>query len=425
MCVEKTYADHYDTDPPSRELIEACARLALSILEAGAPVLNEEQKDTAVFTVLGSFWDKALQIADAALIWPSSQENTSLQQRFEQVWRAAFADGFPAVQMAVTRGVRPYHWLRDDARRRLDDELVWVPVRHGAVLAASTTRLRNMDGTRQAQVVRRMLEGSSVQHGSALADVLGLWMGQEAMDVLPGNQRRATVFLVNEAVHFPQKWPLLNDPSTRRTFMHWLAIGMQRMASQRWSQAPQLAADYGRWNLALWRAVRGLGDHEERDIVSIQLFWLPQDYPRTQVAPREPATMKLWWAELQHFCRSIAEEGTVDDVTHLLYQLQPGKMNHVLQAQQVFGWVEALLNRLEGSFGNQIANVPSGGRHYRDWKDVLSNSVHALDCLRRDELLLTDRHWESAFRLLNRLASPPFNLELALHVSRHFERAQL
>ena len=428
-CMEKHYADRFGTPTPPRALIEACVRLAMNTLEGDLPASENDQTYFSSFSIMETPWGKALHLADAALIWPSAQADESIQRRFEQVWRHAFADGAPAVQAAISREVSDYHWVRDEARRRLDDELVWTPSRHAVVLAGSVGRLYRMDGERQKRLVRRMLGRPLIgDGGNELAEALGRWLGQEAMDVRRHDARPPVASIVGEIANDPQRRPMLAAPEPRRVFIHYLMWGMRHVASQHWRHASLLAADYGRWNLALWRAMRTMAssENEVREAASLPLAWISKNSPVVQAnpppVPPTPAAMKIWWQELQPLCRAIVEMGIEEDVYYLLYDLRPGQMDHVLKADEVLGWLTILLRRLERGLGDgtMSLNPPADVTRYQSWRENLRYAVQALDTLRADELLLSEQHWDSAYDLLQRMASPPFKLDLAMHAMPRF-----
>ena len=166
---------------------------------------------------------------------------------------------------------------------------------------------------------------------------------------------------------------------------------------------------------------------EERQLASILLFWLPQDAARTSddpsATPRDSRVLGIWWSELQSFCLNIAEEGTHHDVWQLAENMRPGLLNHVLQAGEVLRWVEAFLRRMDHGLAcdDQFLERPAGEQRQMDWREVLRVVVNALDGLRTDRLLQSEHHRDISFRLLNRLGSPPYSIESALHAMQQFE----
>ena len=98
----------------------------------------------------------------------------------------------------------------------------------------------------------------------------------------------------------------------------------------------------------------------------------------------------------------------------------------VLQATQVFGWLDILLNRLGTGVneGTVALTRPPGSERTQGWRDILQYALVALDGLRKDGLLGGEVIYERAYALLGRMAAAPFDLNEARHVMSTFQNMQ-
>ena len=430
--VEKTHFDKVPDFVPPDDFLLACSRLALESIEKEPESLRGWVPPTeGVYFEPTSSWLRALHLADAVLVWPRLQRDASLQLRFEQVLRKAFASGNSSIQISVTTAIRPYHWLRDASRRQLQDELIWNGAVSSQVLAWSVQRLGYESDARRTQIIRLLLNRGDVEDGAeSLAGSLGNWIGRLAMYFLSAGKRTTTGALLDDVLASPDRWPALGKVDARKRFLRSAAFGMKEVAKEQWMNVG-LATDFARWNFLIWQHIQSLQakQREANHVILFALHWLQRD-PREEtgeIVPRDSPMLRVWWEHLMPFWRAVMERGNRPDVFQLLFDLRPSQLSHVVRSEEVFELVEILLNRVATILISGVTNLtqtdPENDDHH-SWGENLSYAASAVDALREDGLLCTDLQRERAYSLLRRLADAPFQSLQALAALHHLQADQ-
>ncbi len=120
---------------------------------------------------------------------------------------------------------------------------------------------------------------------------------------------------------------------------------------------------------------------------------------------------RRWWETLRPLLRDITTEGGTPDVHMLLFDLRDGKFNDVAKPEEVFDFVECVLNRLEVAVGSEKLDLDAVRTEREEncsWRECVGYAAQCLDSLRRDQVLRTDLQKEQVHGLLSRLAGMPF-----------------
>lgn len=342
-----------DLAPPN-ELLLSCARLALDVLETGSSAFQFEEPDSEGHRTSENAWVRALNLADEVLVWAAVLDDAEIQARFEQVLRDAFATNEAAVQIAVVSGVRPFHWVRTDARRSLQDELIWNQPRHNQVLIMALRRLGVEADARRSEILTLLLKRDRFEvNAKELADNIGHWLGYLAISVPANGGRTTTAALLEEVLRDPQRWPLLRTPETRSELLRCAAFRMKEYVKDRWEQT-EVAADFASWNQSIWQHLQTPDTKENPSdhVVLYALHWLEQNHqeppPGTEKPlPPDPAVLRVWWEHLLPFWQLVIETGHQADVFTIFFALRPRLMNHIVRSDEVLGLVGRLLDRLQ------------------------------------------------------------------------------
>jgi hypothetical protein len=398
---------------PPEEFVEACAAIAMQILETYdyGSVTAPERND--VWFRPETLWFRALALADAALVWAPAREDKLLQQRFECVLTEAYDTKDPGVQVAVTTEIRPWHWLHSQERTALYDQVFSQAVNSAHVLAFSLAVTGHMRDKHRLATYQRLLGRQDIDKSDVLAEKLGEYCGHYSMVVFTDVGRSFIATLARDVIQNPDKFPLLRTREARVNFFRSFVFAMKEQA--KWQSGnTDLAVDYGRWSLSIWRLVFAIREkrQEYEGIVLLAMHWLE----REESEARDPSKLRVWWENLWPLVRAVAEEGNRPDCFTLFFNLRDPKMYLVLRADELLDSVRSLLRRLHAGVETgaiDLDAIDTSNEDHNSWREVLRNASEALETARVEGLFRNDFHLEESQKLLAEMAAAPFNVDAA------------
>ena len=404
------------TEPPPTELVVICTELALSVLREVPSVISGDLSEGGLLHYDESPWTRALELMDAAMIWPPSNEDQLLQQEFTTIIEAAFATGNPVVQLVCTRAIRPWHWLRSPERRQLHGRLVWNLPNHASVLAASLALTAHYPDVERAKVFRLLLDRSDVQPADRLAHWLGQYVGVGSMIICSDGSRSAVAELARETIETPDHFTLLKERTNWLEFLRQFVFGMKEQAAAMWKH-PQLAADYGNWGLKIWRALRQhrRKPNQSKGVILLLMHWLE----RSGQQNHDRAILKKWWDHLLPLFDAVTTEGGRPDCFTLFFGLHDGKYNDLARPEELLGISEVFTTRMQRSLQEgtlTLDDIDREQEEWHSWREIIEFLAETIDSLRRDGSLNTDAMLERAHQLLSGLAAFPLQSAKAMEM---------
>jgi hypothetical protein len=258
-----------------------------------------------------------------------------------------------------------------------------------------------------------LLARGDIDKPEILAEKLGEYCGHYSMVVFTDIGRSSVPILARDIIENPDRFPLLRDREARVNFFRSFVFAMKEQAKVQ-SENTDLASDYGRWSLSIWRLLFAIREkrQESEGIVLLAMHWLE----REESESRDPSKLQIWWQNLLPLVHAVAAEGNRPDCFTLFFNLRDRKMHFVLRAEELLDSVSSLLGRLHvGAETGAIdldAIDPSNEDH-NSWRDVLQNASEALETARVEGLLRNDFHLEESRKLLAQMAAAPFNIDAA------------
>ena len=418
-ALEALLEKHGPADPdrdavgPPFAFVEACADLALKLLETVPYGPSGPFENNDVWHSPETLWYHALALADSALVRAPARDDTRLQDRFTNVLIQAFSNGDAGVQVTVGWSVRSWHWLRTDNRRTLHNRLVWETPREASVLISSLHTTRHGRDKDRVEIYRSLLTRTDVDSPEKLAQKLGDLCGLYSMVVFTDIGRSGVAALAHEFIDDPDRFPLIQNREARVSFFRSFVFAMKEMAKDHWEKT-ELASDFAIWSLKIWRLllVNREKRHESEDILLFAMHWLE----RQDDEARDPAKLRLWWEQLLPLVSTVTERGARPDCFILFFNLRDPKMQLVLRAEELLAAVDSLLARLEPDIEAGLLELDTtdpANEDHNSWREVLRNAAEALESGRAAGLLRNDFHREKSRHILSRLAATPFSVEAA------------
>ena len=410
-CFYKTYGKN---KVPDEELVRNCADLAISQLRDIPSDLRGNIGAEGLINYIETSWTVSLSLADIVLIWPPVVDDHAIQEEFFRIVTKAFESGLPLVQFVCTTLISPWHWLRNPKRRQLHDRLVWQLPRHAGVLAYSLNRTAYYSDSDRERVFRVLLSRNDVEDPKQLAHWLGQHVGVGSVIVFPTGERSAVAGLAREIFENPANFPLLVDGANWHEFLRQFAFGMREQA-MRLNANTVPAADYGRWALTTWRALRANRPSKSKseNALLVMLSWLE----RKERKQLEIAKLKSWWKGLQPLLNAVVTEGGRPDCFRLFFQLLDGEYNDLTPPEDLLQLAEIFAERIKNGANNggmKLDEIDRENNDWHSWRECADFLSEAIDSLRRDGSLQTDLQRERAHRLLSQLASEPIRSSKAI-----------
>ena len=326
---------HKKQEPPPPGLVIDCAELALTALEKGSAAVRGEIPDGDTwYGRPESEWSLALDLADASLIWSPVRDDSIQQERFECALSQALERRDSLVQLIILTAVRPWHWFRNEERKKLHWQTLVRDVRDPRVSAWAIGALTYHSETEQLTAFKTFLMHAGAPHAVQLARQLGEYAGRRSLVVVSNGQRSRFAELAHDVVAHPDCFPLLTGEDCRVEFFRCFAFGLKEAARQ---TAPhtKLAPDFGSWNLQIWRELRGrqCPRAESERIVLFAIHWLEK--PPQAVVDRE--VLRPWWQCLLPLLEAVVTEGKAADCFTLFLGLRGGHYNDIRQSRRTDG----------------------------------------------------------------------------------------
>lgn len=397
----------------SESLLARVAEFAVQRLEAGSkPVVLISTHDGEMNST-DNAWLGALGVANEALVHPELVSSSLLATRFGEsvvgYWKSASATQQVDILHHVTF-VR--HWREIAAFRALAEGPLWTEPSDARPIAAALVLVPNMREPERESVLRLALHRSGLLNAEKLAEEIGGLLGEYSMVVDAHGQRVGLATLSNQCVSAPENFPLLFQPETRRAFFSKFAFGMKQQAKH-YAAHLELAADFGRWNLAAWTHLHQLPPNNQRNGTDVSLFahhWLDG---RDAEQPTHSSEIRLrWWRELKPLRDAILREGNARDLFHFFFLFYNGKLLDLCGTAEMFSSIESLLNRMEPLLEATLIALEQTkveDPDPRQWRETLDHAAHSVDWFRKDGALDRVEDAETAHRLLSRLTAAPFN----------------
>ena len=413
--LEKHQSLQINSNPsaPPGEFVEACAAIAMEILETyDYGSVNAPERHDVWFRP-ETVWFRALALADAVLVWAPARDDKLLQQRFERVLTEAYDTKNAGVQVAVTTEIRPWHWLHSQERTALYDQVFSQAVNSAHVLGFSLAVTSQMRDKHRLATYQRLLAREDIDKPEVMAEKLGEYCGHYSMVVFTDIGRSSIALLARDVIENPDRFPLLRNRDARVNFFRSFVFAMKEQAKWQWDNT-DLASDYGSWSLSIWRLLFATREKrlESEGVVSLTMHWLE----REESEARDPSKLRVWWENLLPLVRAVAEEGNRPDCFMLLFNLRDAKMYLVLRADELLDSVSSLLGRLHAAAEAKSVDLdaidPSNEDH-NSWREVLRNASEALETARVEGLFRNDFHLEKSQGLLAEMAAAPFNIDAA------------
>jgi hypothetical protein len=399
---------HENNEVPPDALIRGCTELAMVVLRNVPSQMDGKlPEDNMWVGCPDTPWVNALRLADAVLTWHPVASDLGIQREFMGIVEKAFLTKHPLIQLVCTTSVRPWHWLRSPERRQLHDRLIWSLPGHASVLIFSLGRIVQYPDQDRVRIYKLLLNRQDLQNAKVLADHLGHFIGRESMILSQNGGRHLVSDLARQIIAAPDTFGLLHDRVNRNAFLRAFIFGMKEQAGVMWFYT-ELAADYGKWALAVWRMLR-LDRHqrmESEGVILLAMHWLEKKSRQH----REVAKLKVWWENLQPLRNAVVAEGQRPDCFTLFFTLRDGQFNDLTSVEEIFCLAAAFTKRvLEGFRGGNLdfKEIKPELQEWHSWRDITECLAETIDSLQRDGSLRSEVQREQAHVLLSELAAEP------------------
>jgi hypothetical protein len=395
----------------SETLLRDAVELALQRLELGRTPTTQNVDNETETPSSDTAWLGALAVANEALVHPELIDSAPLARRFGETIVAQWNEASPAEQVDILYHVTfVRHWTRPGPLRTLVKRRLWTDSIDARPLVAALSFVPHLQEHDRESVLRMALKRTGLANAEKLARDLGRLLGEYSMVVDQHGQRVGLATLSNECVANPDNFPFLREFETQRVFLSQFAFGMKTQAKH-YAGHLELAADFGRWNLAAWHHLQRLPPANDYNTTSVSLFahhWLSESEELAH-----PLAIRLrWWQELGPLRQAIVQEGGARDLSHFYFLFYQGKLLDLCGTREIFDSVESLLLRLEPLLQANLITLEQTSADDPDpryWREALDHSVAAIDCFRKTGVLDHPNDAETAHRLLSRLSGQPFN----------------
>lgn len=386
-------------DQPDPRIIEACASISLEALERIPHEIPADRLDCWPSTP----WMRALKLADTALTWSPSRDDSSLQGRWVSIIQRTFREDNPTLHVAFLSNVRNWHWLRTSERQR-ETTLILEKAKNGGVLRSFLRIIFSQPDMHRTIVLEGMLKRSDISESVEFMDQFGRGIGYNALHEFNDIGRSAISELLRDILADIDKFKLLTSLTMRAAFLHGVSFGLKEKAKTN-VKSCDLASDFGVWNLRIWQLlgpmrIKRMGS---KDVVLFAIHWLE----------RKDAQfinyLKIWWANIIVLLRAIVVSGERPDCYILFFQFRDGAFNHLMAASELFELIEVLTDRLAFLSLGEIEFIDHKNEEFHSWQEVMNYAASAIESARVATLFASDIERERAGNLLSKLAGPPFN----------------
>lgn len=411
---------HKKQEPPPPGLVIDCAELALTALEEGSGAVRGEIPDGDTwYGRPESEWPLALDLADASLIWPPVRDDSIQQGRFECALKQALERGDSFVQLIVLTAVRPWHWFRNEERKKLHWQTLVREVRDPRVLSWAIGALTYHSETEQLAAFKTFLMHAGAPHALQLARQLGGYAGRRSLAIFSNGQRSRFAELAHDILAHPDAFPLLTNEDCRVEFLRSFAFALKEAARQTASHT-ELAPDFGSWNLQVWRELcsRQHPRGESQRIVLFAMHWLE----KSPQGVFEREVLRPWWQCLRPLLETVVAQGKAADCFTVLFGLRHGHYNDIATPEELMALVSTLALRLESGLASGALPLDErrpAEQQWHTWRECADHAAECIDSLRRDGSIRADMQREEAYVLLSRLAAEPIHSQPAVEALHH------
>ena len=392
----------------SDALLRAAAELALKRLEAGRTP-RKIKGDGERLAVDGA-WFGALAVANEALVHPELINAATLVDRFAQSVVSQWNVTSAVEQVDILHHVTfVRHWTRPGPLRAHIEGRLWSSAADGRVLSAALALIPHLQDPERERVLRIALNRAELPNAEKLAQDIGGLLGEYSMVGDERAQCARLIALGGECLSTPYNFPLLVAADAQRAFLSRFAFGMKTQAKH-YAAHLELAADFGRRNLAAWHHMHGLppaNDHNTSGIALFAHYWLSN----TEEPGHSLAIRLRWWQELKPLRDVIVQEGSARDLSHFYFLFRGGKLLDLCGTGELFDSLDSLLNRMEPLLHRKLISLEQTSfddPDRRHWREALDHAVHAIEFFRKSGALEPVAEGEAAHRLLSRLTAAPF-----------------